>query len=376
MSNFTDSYDPIAVVEFTHHILHLDSHFQQVDHTFNISYNSFYNDYTKSLIPIPAICAGLGLLAVIVLQISLCARLCCECCRFMPRQRNERNRRAAQTSLFSQKPARYQNYVYLFVVGFVITVLAVQSFIIGKSFLTSGVHSSKNTVNFVLDVFNDLVSYGDKMTSYGDQLSEDFTFAQNTGCTQASNLQQYMPEYYNYISEYESYVTPVPNQLDDVSSKLELWGVTYQNYTIWGLYFIILIGLVVYLLGFWRKSKIAMRIGIGMTELIIIFLFLLIGAEMFIVVGFLMFFLLRLHNLTSIFILLRRWDFQTFAWIQFHMSLLWYLQILETSLLTTLHAQVSIPYSPLFLKRRHLSENTKSLLRLSSFSQIVQGIRT
>jgi hypothetical protein len=82
MSTTVDlDYSPSYIVRQTHDILHLDSRLNKVDNTFAITYDSQWNDYSKSLIPIPAICMVLGLSAIVILQIVLCLRICFKNCR-------------------------------------------------------------------------------------------------------------------------------------------------------------------------------------------------------------------------------------------------------------------------------------------------------
>jgi hypothetical protein len=224
---------------------------------------------------------SLGIIAVIVMQISLLASICCKFCRCEPHQTEE------NTAIINKGPRpRYNRLSYLFFTVAILTLLVVQVFFIGRSYITDGAHQSEDTVNYVSNVFSDLVEYGNVLSSYGVILENDFQEANAAGCQPAETLQSYIPTYYSYVNQYSDYVDPVPNQLSDVNDKISLWGIKYQNYTLWALYFVVILCLVLFGIGYWRKSKIIMKIGIGVAEIVVICLFIVVGIGMVILMGF------------------------------------------------------------------------------------------
>jgi hypothetical protein len=272
-----DTYNPIPIVKQMHNILHLSGKLQPVSNDFNITFGSQVNQYTLSLIPIPAICGTLGLLAIFILQVSLCARVCCDCCRCLPQFTTEETGK-----IIPKISKRYRCGIILFIILGILTIVAAQILIIGKVDLTDGVNNSDNTLTYVQDIFNLLNNYGTDLTTYVADLNTDFTYSYDVNnCQAASTLDSYIDEYSGYIDDYTSVVKPVPGQLNGLQDKVQLWGIKYQNYTVWALYLLIMIGVVLYGFGFWRKSQLLMRISIGMTEIVMIALFFLIAAEMF-----------------------------------------------------------------------------------------------
>ncbi len=275
-----NDYSPSRLVTSTHNILHLNSRLQSASHTFNITHGSYWNDYTKSLLPIPIICATLGVLAILTLQISLLISICCHLCRCAPHTGEEN-----AAMIKRHRPPHYNRLSFLFFVASIFTLLVVQVLFIGRSFISDGAHNSQDTVTYISNVFNSLVDYATLLSGYGDSLQADFQAAYDAGCAPAQALESYMSTYESYLDDYSGYVDPVPNQLSNVNDSISLWGIKYQNYTIWAIYFLIILCLVVFYIGYFCKSKLIMRFGIGYAELILIPLFLLVGLKMIVIVS-------------------------------------------------------------------------------------------
>src|SRR5690554_6432102 len=114
-----DTYSPGYLVRQTHDILHLDSSLHKVSSTFLISYHDYDNDYSRSSFPIPIICCTLGIVAIVVLQISLCARLCLKACRCLPNvaTSDQTNSEAIRKA----RNPRYNLLLYIFVASALLT---------------------------------------------------------------------------------------------------------------------------------------------------------------------------------------------------------------------------------------------------------------
>lgn len=281
IANYT--YSASWIVRQTHSILHLNAHLAPVSNDFAITYDSYWNEYTRSLIPVPAMCMILGILAVVILQAVLCFRICCRGCRCMPTM-EERNGEITAAAASKALGPRFSICVGLFVVFGILAVVADQMIIVGSVSLTKGVQTGQDSLDYLKDMFVNLNDYGDDLIVDGNQLNWDLGNASAT-CPQAADLQAYLPTYFDYVNDYLDIVEPVPGQCDDAYNGLQKWGIHYQNSSVWALFGVLLIGIIIYTVGLVFKHKITLQIGIGLSELFMLFLFLFVGIEMAIVMG-------------------------------------------------------------------------------------------
>ncbi|RYG69675.1 hypothetical protein EON64_02150 [archaeon] len=180
---------------------------------------------------------------------------------------------------------RFTLLVVIFIFFGLSTIFADQMLIFGSVSLTKGVNRGIDALDFVQTTFTDLTNYGNNLTTDGNDIDYNLGQAAGIGCTQATTLQGYLPQYFGYVDDYLSYVEPVPDKCDDASNGLQKYGVHYKNASVWVLYGTILVGVALYSLGMICKSKLTLKIGIGITELLMLVLFLVVGVQMVIVVS-------------------------------------------------------------------------------------------
>lgn len=280
------SYTAIGAVQFTHQILHLSPSLHEVSNTFNITYDNYYNEYTRSLLPIPILCGALGILALFIFQFALCARLCCcTWCRCVPELSRNRNEELDELIV---KPCR--NWLkWVFVVTAVLTILTDQTLIAGKIRLTTGVSKARDSIDYLSNVFNLLNDDASLLYDYGDELTFDFSssYDNGNGCQYSDDLLAGISTYDEYVDEFDDFVSPVPSQLTSASNDVQRWGIKYPNYFLWALYGLILIFVSLFLLSYFAcGSRNSMRGSVFLSCLLLLFpLFLLIAGEMGILMG-------------------------------------------------------------------------------------------
>jgi hypothetical protein len=261
-----------------------------VDSDFNITYSSQLNDYSKSLLAIPMICMALGIFGIIIFQISLCCRICVPACRCIPKIDTQ-----ATDGLIDEEEIKratgpkYTSLLCIFLLFALFTLCAVQILIFGNSYLTNGVNSSLDSIDYVNTLFNGLDDDGNNLLTYGQVLYNDLNSAGNGGCTTASSLSTFYTSYKDSVDDYLSYVSPVPDKVSIIHDDLELWGNEYRANAVWVMYAVFIVLTLLYLIGVWAKNKIMLQLSIGLTEIIMILSFILIGVIMAIVVSFFFF---------------------------------------------------------------------------------------
>ncbi len=179
---------------------------------------------------------------------------------------------------------------YLYIAFFVCAALVIvsdQSVIFGSNDLVKGVETSDNALDYVENLFNGLVTYGDTLETDGTQLDTLYNQAYDSGCQDAQDLIDEMPLYFEYIGEYQSFVDPVPGECSTVSDELHKYGTQYKNSSMWSLYGTVLLGVALYTAGLFFRSTLVLQLSVGFVQLLSLTLFILCGVEMVILVSFL-----------------------------------------------------------------------------------------
>lgn len=281
-TSVSNDYSPSYIVRQSHNILHLDSSLGEVSNDFAITYDSQWNDYSRSLLPVPIICGALGVIAIVILQLSICFRMCCKSCRCLPRIRTSR---AGGTELFDRDTLpRYRVLCFVFLAFAVIIILTNQMLLFGNRYLTEGVDTSHNGINFLQDLTTTLTNEGNDLLTYGDVLQSELESASST-CAPASSLATGVStQYDSYVNDYLGYVQPIPGRCDDANNGLDTWEY-YKNTSLWALYAAVWLIIVTYTIGIFFKQRCLLQIGLGFTQFVMLVIFLIIGTLMVILVS-------------------------------------------------------------------------------------------
>eukprot|EP00981_Chlorochromonas_danica_P010259 scaffold3058_cov165-Ochromonas_danica.AAC.50 len=241
-----DSYSPSWIVRQSHNLLHLDSSLKTAGNEFDIFYDNYWNSYTRSLLPIPIICGALGLIALVVFQVSLCSRMCNTNCRCLP-EVSDPNAQLTRFDINRIIRSRYHFLLGTFIFFAFLAIVADQGFIYGGVSLSSAVNTGQNSLDYIHDLFVDLTNEGNSLYIYGEDLDHNLDQAA-ASCPGATVLQQYLPGYFTSVDDFLGYVDPVPGQCDDAESGMDRWGIYYKNCSIWVMYGVVLGTIAVYAL--------------------------------------------------------------------------------------------------------------------------------
>ena len=275
---YNDTYSVSETVKEVHQILHLNSHGQSSSTDFGITISSTWNDYTKSLLPIPIICMSIALLALFIFEMWAC---CACCCRTEVDDDLPLVQRRAKPVDYSLRYYRIGFLVFLIIlVGFD------QSILFGNKYLTNGVSNADDGLNYLESTFTDLNDYGDVLLADGYLLQDDFTNAYvKDNCQQANTLNSYLADYFSYVQDYQSYVADVPDKCNNAQDALHTYGVTYKNKTVWVFYAMFLVTAGIYTIGMVLSNKWVIFGGFCCAELVMTFTFILCGVVMILLVS-------------------------------------------------------------------------------------------
>eukprot|EP01040_Poterioochromonas_malhamensis_P008636 gene8636-9346_t len=254
-------YRPTDIVRQSHKILHLDKHLQLVSNDFKSSDLLEENDYYRSLLPIPLICAALGILALFILQIFLILRVFIKSLRFLPEVHV-----SGQKSLSLLKYSIDPRILLAFKFIILIVVAVVDNIVVfGNIYLAQGVDSAKDSIGSISSNFSLLLNQGYSLNSTGASLQYDL-YSASSSCNNAHDLAIDMSSnFFPYTNSYINYVAPLPGHCNDLEDGIEKWGEAYKR--------------------MWYKNRQVVRYSIGLGEIIMAITFVMIAIEMVIVMG-------------------------------------------------------------------------------------------
>ncbi len=288
-------YHPSNLVRQSHKILHLNENLQPVSNQFQPFKLFDWNNYTKSLLPIPIICASLGIFAIFLLQLFLILRIFIKQLRFLPSIKV-----TGRKSLTLIKYAIDPRIFRIYKISIIILVILVDEILVfGSSYLSQGVsiaHDAINNLNYNITL---LLDQGYSLNSTGNILHTDLYNASFT-CNSAGSLASNMSTvFYPFVNDYIDYLGPLPTKCNDAHNNLHKWGVDYKHSSIWSVYAFYMVLIALYIFGMWYKNQTMLRVSVGIGEISMILMFILIGVEMVIVVSLKLFFFIILYLILS-----------------------------------------------------------------------------
>lgn len=281
-SHSDSSYEPIALVRQMHRLPHLTMRLEPHDHEFDIDYDSQWNSYTQSLLPLPIIIASVGYVLLLALLGWMMCRLGIDCCRCAPSKLGNSFFNGVRVVHPAAKYLRY--LVFLGLLGL---LLWPQVMIMGSGKLSDGVNTIKDGLDFLSDTFNDLTNYGERMEGDGILLLEQFSSAAENDCFAARGLEQYVDDYLDYVDDYLSYVEPVPDKVDNVHDEVDKYGINWKNDSIYAAYACILLSAIL-LFGsaVVKKPSCFMGMSVAFTQIVVALVIFLCMILMIVLVRF------------------------------------------------------------------------------------------
>lgn len=298
ISNIT-SYNPIILVQQIHQLPHLNVHLHLESTTFDVSTSSFWNSYTKSIVTLPVIIFALFTFITLVVLLLFC----CDCCyckgslcllsfwksRTTSKSEHElssSNVISLTTNLTTKSSEEVatpsiKTLVMAFLIFFVLTILCNQTVFFGNRYLSTGINDVVNSVGFVQDSVDSLNTYGNDLTLVDNNIENLVTLCTPT-CEAITGINSYLPQLSDDISLYNSYISPLPDSVSNALNKLQLYGINYKNDSLWVIYGIITLLIILYIPSVRRKSSCLIQSTI-ITNCIIMILIFLIGTVLMVI---------------------------------------------------------------------------------------------
>lgn len=251
----SENFSPSAEVENIHNVLHLDSQLMPSSNDFDVTYYDRWNDYTRSLIPIPAICLSIGILAVLSFQISICCRSVKSCYKCLPHA-------------FAPVEKKMTMYRWIYILLTIFTILLVISafiMIFANIEISNALDVMNESFDFLSTTFRTLDNSGTQLFIEGRDLQGFITQAIDSGCGGASSVQGFISDYFDACTDYVDEVSPVRNEVDGF---LNIWWADgeYRTIIVYILFSVPMVLILLYSVGFLLRKKGFLMIDVGLSE--------------------------------------------------------------------------------------------------------------
>jgi hypothetical protein len=265
------------------HIAFVGHTLKHLSNDFGIYDGDYWNTYTRSLLGIPVMIMGLGGLALFILSLSLCLRICCKCCRCVPTEIEDEDMGGRKRLLSADvnKSSKLQ-WVIIFFAGLAICVD--QVVIWGNRDLTVALNTVDNAMGFLDNSFQSLNTDGNNLEVLGAYLYGNASEASVNGCPLAGTYLDEINSFNEDVSEFVGYVEPLPGYLNQAQDSIHAYAIDDKNYSVWVLYSVAFVTAVLFIVGLYFKSKVTLQLTIALAIFDIIVLILLCGAEMVLLV--------------------------------------------------------------------------------------------
>jgi hypothetical protein len=283
MTNYT--YSPLPIVVGAHDIAHLDSSLQRLDGTFDLEFEGvFWNEYTRSLLPVPLIIFTLGFIATIVVAGILLDKA------YFQDERDKAGGPEAQAGGPEapkwQMPEIPKNHlVKLLVSSLLLALIATQTVFIGNSSFMEGARTTHESLGDMNTRFTDLHSYGlnlkEARTTFNANLARA-SFSCQAIRNQSVAFGRAMFTYEIVVRTYTDFMEPIPENIETIDGYVYT-AEEIKDGIVWPVYLVVMCTLVLYALNCRYHDRKLIQASISVGEFLNALIMFLCAAEMAIV---------------------------------------------------------------------------------------------
>ena len=278
------TYNPLPIVTSSHDILHLDYQLKPTENDFGVTYNSRWNSYTQSLLPIPMLLATLGLLALIILNISLLTRAICGYCKCAPGERYYKNGHIDDNVWVNKDLFSMNRLIKVFYVSAFLAIILDQALFIGNQYITQGVNEGIDNLNSLSSTFTNLDTNANTMDTSSSTLSSNANQC-GTNANAINSNSTIISQFSYSINSFLLQMSDIPSQINSKSDILSEYGTDLKNQIVWILYGAVILVVFSYEFGLWNSNKKMLQISIFISQLLILAFIIICAFEMMTVVS-------------------------------------------------------------------------------------------
>lgn len=287
LGDYTKVYKPSADVESAHNIPHVYRGAQVSDPQIG---QPDFRTYVETLITTPIVFLVLGILSVLIYQFILFTRCCCKCSKWTPDQKDvdakpyfgDRVKWAAKT--VSRR--RWYSAFFLFFVAFVF--FSIHGLWLGYAKLKQGALSSISNIEDLKTIFTTTTSAASAIQLDGQSAYDEINNLQLSCFGNQQSVKDSLLAFASGIktagSALYGLTKGIPDDLQIGQDYITMYMIDALRLAVAIYYAVIFFFGLIYILGaFCLKSRCAMWVSIGFTEIIVIILTIICVIEMILV---------------------------------------------------------------------------------------------
>ena len=178
----------------------------------------------------------------------------------------------------------YNKLKWAFIIVACMAVICDQAIFFGNRDLDDAVSTTNDALNFLEDSFTTLNSDGLALETISGYLLGNATLASSTGCIAANQIISDANQFNDDVVSYMSFVSPVPDYINNAQDAIHTFGVEQKNSSIWGLYVVCILAVVFFGLGLRCQGKLCLQYNIAFVVLVMMALISMCAVEMILMV--------------------------------------------------------------------------------------------
>ena len=255
---------PAPAIRHIHYTPHLDWNFQSHSNDFDITSESVWNSYSKSIITLPVVIGVIGIACVVIFQLFWCCKACC--CR--KGSRLEGTTRSEIYVWMKSKIESRKRVTLAFYILIALSVISMATYYSAIIDVNDGFETYYDALNSLDNTFSTLSDEGYNLEKQGVYLSYNLG---NSSCGAAAALQDTIPVYQNYVAEYSSYVDPVTDPVSNAHDQGHYFN-RWKMAVLWSVAGVIYVSVAFFFFAHCCRSKVVMHMAIGCGEIVLVFL--------------------------------------------------------------------------------------------------------
>lgn len=275
-------YAPDNTVKVGHSIPHVGVDGKLYDSTFTYS-----EGYLQSLIPVPAVILGIGLLSILIYMSLMCFRCCCECIRYAPNRDDYLKDNAPITKFdWAHKVVSRRRLTLFLFVTFLFFTFAVNHILFwGDATISQGVSDASDGLNSLGDTF---AVYSDATGAFVASYARLGQAMSDVTCQEYNSQAQ--AQVSSTLSSFEGYATVLNDAISDIAPNIYsasdtfiTYGTTKKSTVVYIFYAFIAFDCILLALAAIIRNKVFMQVLLSFSLLIVIALTVICCIEMVIV---------------------------------------------------------------------------------------------
>jgi hypothetical protein len=270
------NYEPSIRVKQMHGVAHLDSEFNLVDSTFNLTH-VHWNTYTSSLVTVPVLVYTIGVFALLVFLFFLCIRSR----RFAYTAfdglegEDDEEQGAGADGLASKGKAAGRGrdppkkLVTLFLGCMGAAFFLNMMIFVGNDQVYNGTTKGDNSLRHLQNSFLSLEDISDSLMQGAHNLTDVLVAAQDVdNCKGIAPAVYYLGDYETYAYEFSEAIGPVEPKVEFARETMDTYAVEKKNGLVFTVFTVVTVALLLFALSWHLRSVAMMKVSIGIAVFI------------------------------------------------------------------------------------------------------------